>query len=263
MLIYAALGATPPRFAHIPMILGPDKAKLSKRHGATSVVEYRERGYLADALVNYLARLGWSYGDQELFTRRELIEKFSLENVGTSPAIFNPEKLDWVNFQYLKETSAEDLARLAAPFFERAGIPLPGDHAWLARALATVRERAKTLHELVEAARFYITDDVEMTPKAAAQLRPDVAPALDDLVERLDRLSTWEVGAIEAAFHDTIARHGIGLGKLAQPVRAAVTGSTASPGIYEVLDVLGRERSLARLRAARARIASVSAPSSP
>lgn len=263
ILLYQALDAPLPRFAHIPMILGSDKAKLSKRHGATSVLEYRERGYLPDALVNYLARLGWSCGDQELFTRAELIEKFSLENVGTSPAIFNPEKLDWVNFQYLKQTAPDELARLAAPFLARAGLPVPGDRPWLARALATLRERAKTLQELADAARFFVTDPVELTPKAAAQLRPDVAPALDDLVGGLERLGTWEVAGIEAAFHDVTTRHGIGLGKLAQPVRAAVTGSTASPGIYEVLDVLGRERSLARLRAARARIASVSEPSSP
>ena len=263
LLLYRALGATLPRFAHIPMILGPDKAKLSKRHGAASVLEYRDEGYLPDALVNYLARLGWSHGDQELFTRRELIEKFSLENVGSSPSIFNPEKLLWVNFQYLKQTPPDELARLAAPFLVRAGLPVPADAAWLARALATVRERAKTLVELVDAARFYITDAVELTPKAAAQLRPEIAPVLDDVRERLERLSTWNVSTVEAAFQDTVVRHGIGLGKLAQPVRAAVTGSTASPGIYEVLDVLGRERTLARLRDARARITSISEPSAP
>jgi len=263
VLLYQALDAPLPRFAHIPMILGPDKAKLSKRHGAASVLEYRDQGYLPDALVNYLARLGWSHGDQELFTRRELIEKFSLENVGSSPAIFNPEKLLWVNFQYLKQTPPDTLARLAAPFLVRAGLPVPDDTAWLARALSTVRERAKTLVELVEAARFYITDAVELTPKAAMQLRPEIAFVLDDLIEHLANLSTWDTSTIEAVFQDAVARHDIGLGKLAQPVRAAVTGSTASPGIYEVLDVLGRERSLARLRDARARITSISEPSTP
>jgi glutamyl-tRNA synthetase len=261
--LYEALGAPLPRFAHIPMILGPDRAKLSKRHGATSVLEYRAQGLLPDALVNYLARLGWSFGDQELFTRQELIEKFSLENVGTSAAIFNPEKLLWVNFQYLKETPAPTLARLAVPFLEQAKLPVPSDVAWLARALGTVQERAKTLVELVEAARFYISDSIGMTPKAAALLRPEIAPVLSALADRLARLSTWDASGIEAAFHDTIAAHGIALGKLAQPVRAAVTGSTASPGIYDVLEVLGRERTLARLRDAHARIASVSEPSPP
>jgi glutamyl-tRNA synthetase len=263
ILLYHALDAPLPRFAHIPMILGPDKAKLSKRHGAASVLEYREQGFLPDALVNYLARLGWSHGDQELFTRQELVEKFSLENVGKSPAIFNPEKLLWVNFQYLKETPPDTLARLATAYLARAGLPAPADAAWYARALATVRERAKTLAELVEAARFYGSDAVDMTPKAAAQLRPDVAPMLDDVIERLAALGSWDAGAIESVFQETVTRHAIGLGKLAQPVRAAVTGSTASPGIYEVLDVLGRERTLARLRAARARIPSVSEPSAP
>jgi glutamyl-tRNA synthetase len=254
VLLYQALDAAPPRFAHLPMILGADKTKLSKRHGAGSALEYRDQGFLPDALVNYLARLGWSHGDQELFTRRELIDKFSLENVGSSPAIFNPEKLLWVNAQYLKATPPDVLARLVVPHFTRANLPLPGDAAWLARALATLRERARTLVELAEAARFYVSDTVEMTPKAAAQLGPDVAPVLDELVERLERLDAWDERNIEASFHETIARHGIALGKLAQPVRAAVTGSTASPGIYEVLDVLGRERTLARLHAARARI---------
>jgi glutamyl-tRNA synthetase len=263
VLLYEALGAPLPRFAHIPMILGPDKAKLSKRHGAASVLDYRAQGFLPDAVVNYLARLGWSHGDQEVFTRRELVEKFSLENVGRSPAIFNPEKLLWLNAHYLKATPPETLARLVAPFLERANLPVPSDVAWLARAVDTLRERAKTLVDLADAARFYISDAVEMTPKAAAQLRAEIAPAYDELVERLAHLAHWEPGAIEASFHETIARHDIALGKLAQPVRAALTGSTASPGIYDVLAVLGRERSLARLRAARARIPSVSEPSPP
>jgi glutamyl-tRNA synthetase len=263
VMLYQALGAPLPGFAHIPMILGPDKAKLSKRHGAASVLEYRDAGYLPDALVNYLARLGWSHGDQELFTRRELVDKFTLENVGSSAAIFNPEKLLWVNFQYLKDTSPDTLVRLAAPFVARANLPIPADIAWFGRALASVRERAKTLDELVTAARFYVTDAVEMTPKAAAQLRPDVATMLDDLTARLTDLSAWDVPSIEAVFHQVVTRHGVGLGKLAQPVRAAVTGSTASPGIYEVLELLGRDKSLARLRAALALIPSVSEPSSP
>jgi len=168
-----------------------------------------------------------------------------------------------VNFQYQKDLSPAALARLLPPFLERAELPGPVDPAWLVRVVSSLRERAKTLVELAEAARFYLVETVEMTPKAAGQLRPDVAPALDDLIARLDAAHAWEASTIEAAFHETIARHAMALGKLAQPVRAAVTGSTASPGIYEVLEVLGRERSLARLRAARARITSVSEPSAP
>ena len=254
VLLYHALGATPPAFAHVPQILGLDKARLSKRHGATSVLAYRDMGYLPDALVNYLARLGWSHGDQEIFTRDELVTHFTLENVGRSAGIFNPEKLEWVNFQYMKATPPDELARLVVPFLERAGIPVPEDRAWLARVVETLRERAKTLAELADFCRFYLVDVVEPEPKAAAKhLTAVVGPALADLRAALAAASRWDTAAIEGAFQQTIARHGMKLGALAQPVRVAVTGGTVSPGIYEVLDVLGRERSLARLdRAARA-----------
>jgi len=255
VLLYQALGATPPRFAHVPLILGLDRTRLSKRHGATSVLAYRDLGYLPDALVNYLARLGWSHGDQELFTRRELIEHFTLENVGKAAGIFNPEKLEWVNFQYLKATPAAELTALVAPFLERAGLPVPADRAWLVRVVETLRERAKTLVELADFCRFYLVDAIEPDPKAAAKhLTPGIAPVLDDLVDRLAALPRWDAGSLESAFQATLATHGLALGKLAQPVRVAVTGGTVSPGIYEVLDVLGRERTLARLCAARSRL---------
>lgn len=255
ILLYEAFGAPLPRFAHVPQILGTDKARLSKRHGATAVTAYRDMGYLPHAMVNYLARLGWSHGDQELFTREELVRYFTLENVGKSPAVFNPEKLEWVNFQWMKATPPEELATLLVPFLERAGIPVPADRAWLTRVVATLRERAKTLAELAEFARFYLIEQVEPEPKAAAKhLQAAIAPALDDLVGRLAALPGWEPTAIEAAFQATLAAHGLALGKLAQPVRVALTGGTVSPGIYEVIDVLGRERTLARLAAARTRL---------
>jgi glutamyl-tRNA synthetase len=206
-------------------------------------------------MVNYLARLGWSHGDQEIFTRAELIQHFTLDQVGTSPGVFNPEKLEWVNFQYMKATSAPELAALVVPFLERAGLPVPTDRAWLARAVETLRERAKTLVELAEFLRFYLVDPVTLDPKAAAKfLRPELAPPLDDLIARLTALPAWDAGAIEGAFTTTLGAHGLKLGALAQPVRVAVTGGTVSPGIFEVLDVLGRERSLARLVAARAHL---------
>src|SRR6266403_1479625 len=215
VLLYRAFGAAPPAFAHVPQILGLDKARLSKRHGATSVLAYREMGYLPDAVVNYLARLGWSHGDQELFRREELIAHFTLENVGKSAGIFNPEKLEWVNFQYMKATPAPALA------------------------------------ELAEFCRFYLLDTITPDPKVAAKhLTPAIAPALADLYQRLATLPRWEAAAIEGAFQATLAAHGLKLGALAQPVRVAVTGGTVSPGIYEVLDVLGRERTIARLAAA-------------
>jgi len=218
------------------------------------VLAYREMGYLPDAVVNYLARLGWSHGDQELFRREELIAHFTLENVGKSAGIFNPEKLEWVNFQYMKATPAPALADLVVPFLERAGLPVPADHAWLTRVVETLRERAKTLVELAEFCRFYLLDTITPDPKAAAKhLTPAIAPALADLYQRLAALPRWDAAAIEGAFQATLAAHGLKLGALAQPVRVAVTGGTVSPGIYEVLDVLGRERTIARLRAAAPR----------
>jgi len=256
VLLYGALGASLPRFAHVPLILGLDKARLSKRHGATSVTAYREMGCVPDALVNYLARLGWSHGDQELFTRAELVTHFTLESVGKAAGIFNPQKLEWVNFQYLKATPAAELADLVVPFLERAGHPVPADRAWLTRVVETLRERAKTLVELAEFCRFYLVEAIEPEPKAAAKyLTPQIAPVLADLVHRLTALPRWDAAAIEDAFQGTLAAHGLRLGELAQPVRVAVTGGTVSPGIYEVLDVLGRERTLARLAAASARLA--------
>jgi glutamyl-tRNA synthetase len=256
ILLYQALEAPVPAFAHLPQILGLDKARLSKRHGATSVLAYREEGFLPDALVNYLARLGWSHGDQEIFTREELIRHFTLENVGKAAGIFNPEKIQWVNFQWLKATPPERLTELVVPFLECAGLPVPGDRDWLVRAVATLRERAKTLVELADFLRFYLVDTIEPEPKAAAKhLTAQVAPAFDDLVARLEGLPGWDPATIEAAFQATLASREMKLGALAQPVRVAVTGGTVSPGIFEVLDVLGRERTLARLRAARARLA--------
>jgi glutamyl-tRNA synthetase len=261
ILLYRALGASPPRFAHLPLILGLDRARLSKRHGATAVTAYRDQGYLPDALVNYLARLGWSHGDQELFTRAELISHFGLEAVGKAAGVFNPEKLLWVNFQYLKETPPAALADLVVPFLERAGLPVPADRSWLARVVATVRERAKTLVELADLSRFYLVETIEPEAGAAAKhLTPAVAPVLGDLLGRLTALPSWNAGAIEGAFASTIDVHGVRLGTLAQAVRVAVTGGTASPGIYEVLDVLGRERALARVRRAHARLDDASAP---
>jgi glutamyl-tRNA synthetase len=263
LLLYDALGAVAPRFAHVPQILGLDKARLSKRHGATSVLAYREMGYLPDAMVNYLARLGWSHGDQEIFTREDLIRHFTLENVGTSAGIFNPEKLEWVNFQYMKVTPAPELARLVEPFLVRAGLNVPADRAWLTRVVETLRERAKTLAELAEFCRFYLVDRIEPEEAAAAKhLRAEIAPALAELTDRLAALPSWTAATIEEAFTAALALHGLRLGALAQPVRVAVTGGTVSPGIFEVLDVLGRERSLARLQAALARFPRAPTPRS-
>jgi glutamyl-tRNA synthetase len=187
----------------------------------------------------------------------ELVTHFSLEQVGKSAGVFNPEKLLWVNFQRLKATPPEELARLVVPFVQSAGLPVPADAAWLARVVATLRDRAKTLVELAEFCRFYLVDTIEPDAKAAAKhLTPAVAPALADLQAGLAALEAWDEKTVEAAFQATIDAHGLKLGQLAQPVRVATTGGTVSPGIYEVLAVLGRERSLARLRRVTARLAS-------
>jgi glutamyl-tRNA synthetase len=253
--LYRALGAPLPRFAHLPQVLGVDRARLSKRHAATAVTSYRELGYYPDALVNFLARLGWAHGDQEIFTRAELIETFRLDNVGKSAGIFNLEKLDWLNFQYLKARTPEQLASDLRPFLAERGIAVPGDDAWLGRVAASLRERAKTLVDLVDMAGFFFRDDLVFDDKAVRKfLTPAARPLLEDLVRRLEGLTRWEETEIERSFHAVIEPAGKSLGALAQPVRVALTGGTVSPGIFEVLAILGRERALARLARAVANI---------
>jgi glutamyl-tRNA synthetase len=266
--IYKALGRPVPLFAHLPMILGADKARLSKRHGATSVQSYREMGYLPQALLNYLVRLGWSHGDQEVFTREELIEKFSLEHVGKAAAVFNPEKLLWINAEYIKHSAPEKLIPLVMRFLadEDTGIlqpgPMPlggsvGDAAWFARAIATLQERSRTLLELANSLKYYLREDVALDEKAAKKfINADTKPFLEAVIGRLDALppDQWSVAAVEAVFNSLMAELGVQLGKLAQPVRVAMTGNTVSPGIYEVLEIVGRERSIKRLQRAIASI---------
>jgi glutamyl-tRNA synthetase len=264
--IYEALGRPVPLFAHLPMILGADKARLSKRHGATSVQSYREMGYLPEALLNYLVRLGWSHGDQEVFTRGELIEKFSLANVGKAAAVFNPEKLLWVNAEYIKHSAPDKLIPRVMPFLadEAAGILEPGpaplggrveDAAWFSRAISTLQERSRTLLELANSLKYYIRDDVALDEKAARKfINAETKPFIEAVAGRLDALELWSAASIEAVFNSLMTELGVQLGKLAQPVRVALTGNTVSPGIYEVLEVVGRERSLKRLRRAIASI---------
>jgi glutamyl-tRNA synthetase len=253
--IYRAFDYTPPAFAHIPLILGTDRARLSKRHGATSVMAYRDMGYLPDALVNYLARLGWSHGDQEIFTRAELIEKFEIEDVGKSAGIYNAEKAEWLNFQYLKAMPAADLAQAVKPFTAAAGYEV-ADDAWLARMVVTLQERAKTLVELVDAARFYLSPTISVDAAAARKfLKPQIVEPLRALRALLAEVAPWEVNTIHGCFEAVTGQFGLSLGQLAQPVRVAMTGGTSSPGIFELLDVLGQQRSIERLDRATERIA--------
>jgi glutamyl-tRNA synthetase len=249
--LYQAFGAELPQFAHVPLILGTDKARLSKRHGATSATAYREMGYLPDAVSNYLVRLGWSHGDQEIFSREELIDKFSLESVGKSAGVFNPEKFLWLNSHYLKTRPPSQLADEIAPYIAAAGYAVPQDKTWLQRMIRTLQERAKTLVELVNAARYYLSDDIAYDEKAAQKfLKPEMAAPLKSLVEKLAALGDFSEAAIEREFTAVLAEHGLSMGQLAQPVRVALTGSTVSPGIHDVIAVLGKERTLRRLRSA-------------
>jgi len=254
ILCYEAFGYPVPEMAHVSMILGADRHRLSKRHGATSVQAFREAGILPEAMVNYLARLGWSHGDQEIFSRDELIRLFDIKDVASSGAVFDQAKLEWLNQEYMKRMDDARLAELAAPFVERAGLPAPADLTWLARVVGTLKERARTLVELVEVGRFYFAPPERYDDKAAQKFLTTVgAERLDRLVERLTTVD-FTPEALEAAYRELAAALGIKLVDLAQLSRLAVTGGTASPPIFDVLAILGRDETLARLRRARSAI---------
>ena len=252
MLLYKALGHELPIFAHLPMILGSDKTRLSKRHGATSVMAYKEMGYLPHALVNYLARLGWSAGDQEIFSMDELIGKFSLESVGKSSGVFNPEKLLWLNQHYIKNSKPEELKDLLLPFWKELGVDASNDTR-LVPIIKTLQERARTLKEMAEHSLFYFREKVEYDPKAAEKfLNAETAGLLQELMQKLSGLQPFDEAGIEAAFNSLLEQKGLKLGKLAQPVRVALTGTTVSPGIFETLAAMGSELALKRLKDALA-----------
>jgi glutamyl-tRNA synthetase len=236
------------------MILGSDRTRLSKRHGATSVMAYRDMGVLPHALVNYLARLGWSHGDQEIFSIQELIEKFSLDNVGKSSGVFNPEKLIWLNQHYIKEARPEDLARLLIPILEEMGLKAEAGPR-LYRIVETLQERSRTLREMAEFGAFYFRETVAYDRKAADKfLTPENAELFKLVADRLSGMEGFTEEGIEKVFAEILEETGLKLGKLAQPVRVALTGGTVSPGIFETMEALGREKTIARLRAAEAHI---------
>jgi glutamyl-tRNA synthetase len=248
LLIYAALGVTPPLFAHMPLMLGKDRAKLSKRHGALSILTYREQGFLPQSLVNYLARLGWSHGDQEIFSRDELMAYFTLDHVTKSPGVYDEEKLLWLNSHYLKEMPPSELARAVTPFLEPLGITDP-DQDYLAQVVTTLRARCKTLVEMAQAARFYFHDPRPYEAQAAQKfLTPATAPILAEIETRLAHLPEATEEAITQLFTGLAQETGQKMVNLAQPVRVALTGRTASPGLYEVIHILGREEALRRLK---------------
>jgi glutamyl-tRNA synthetase len=247
MLIYQALGEPLPHYAHVPMILGPDRTRLSKRHGATSVLAYRDMGYLPQALVNALARVGWSYGDQEKFSISELIEKFSLETVGKAAGIFNTEKLLDLNAQYIRESRTEALAHDLIPFLEKQGFANL-DHVQIMAAVETLKPRSKTLVEMAENARFYFIENVTYDPAAAKKfLKPDVVVLMKDIRDRMGDMTSFTQRDLEKVFLDFIEEKAIKLGRIAQPLRVALTGTSMSPGLFEVMEVLGKEKVLLRI----------------
>ncbi|MEW6323966.1 MAG: glutamate--tRNA ligase [Nitrospirota bacterium] len=251
--LYDAFGYEPPQFAHVSMILGPDKARLSKRHGATSALVYREMGYLPEALLNYLARLGWSSGDQEIFSLQEMIDKFSLEQINPSAAVFNPDKLLWLNSHYMKEAAPERLAHLLRDHYlaerEPAARSMPIEQA--VKIVTALRERTKTMAEMADFSMCYVEEEINPEPAAAAKfLTPAVKPALADLAQRLAELPVFDEPSQHVAFEAVMAAHQLKMAQLAQPVRVALTGRTVSPGIYDVLQLLGKDRVLSRLKKA-------------
>ena len=249
LALYRALEKTPPAFAHVPLIVGAGGKKLSKRRDPVSIQQYREEGILPEALLNWLARLGWSHGDQEIFSTEEITALFSLETVNRSSAQADPAKLTWLNQHYIKTLPLERLFAPLAPHLEAvAGHPVERTPA-LERLLDLLRERSKTLVEMAGRTRFLIADDIPYDEKAAAtHLKATIRPALEALHARLAALDDWNEASLEAVFDAVRAEHGdLSMGKLAQPVRVAITGGTASPPIFDTLAVLGKPRSVGRI----------------
>jgi len=253
ILLYEALGYPLPKFGHFPLIHGMEGGKLSKRQDDVSLTAYRDRGYLPEAMVNYLVRMGWGHGDQEIFSLEELQKIFSLESVGKSPSRFDPEKLLHLNAHYIKTASPERLAGLLVPFLGKRGIetePSP----WLAKAVRTFQERSRTLEEMADSSEYYFRPR-NPDPKAAEKfLTPEIAPLFEEIAREFRSLPEFTPAAIEPVLHRLAEKRGAKLGKVAQPVRVALTGGTVSPGIFEVMDVLGRDEVIRRLSRAMASI---------
>jgi glutamyl-tRNA synthetase len=253
LMLFDAFGASPPVFAHVPLILGADRKRLSKRHGATSVTEYRREGYLPNAMVNFLALLGWSPGnDRELMSIAELVESFSLEGISGGNAVFNTEKLDWMNGQYIARLSSEELLGEIEPLLMGAGLLGPGARPadpWLYRLIDLLRPRAKRLTDFVGLARPFLVDMVEYEPEAVKKhlTSPGLADHVAALANALRPLDPFDEPHVEATVRGSAAERGIKAGPLIHATRVAVTGRTTSPGLFEVLVLLGRDQSVARL----------------
>jgi glutamyl-tRNA synthetase len=254
MNMLRSLGAAPPIYAHVPMILGLDGAKLSKRHGAVSVLQYQEEGYLPDALLNYLVRLGWSHGDQELFSREEMIAAFDIKDVNKAPSAFNPEKLLWLNQQHMMRAPVSLLAPVLSAQLAILGVAATDDRL-LEGVVNAQRERAKTLKEMALNSRFFFREFDAFDDKAAQKhLTAESAPLLRALAEGFSALAEWNAGAIHEVINAVALRHGLGLGKVAQPLRVAVTGGAVSPPIDMTVALLGPEKVQPRIERALDRI---------
>ncbi len=251
ILLYEAFGYPLPFFAHLPMILGVDKTRLSKRQGAVSILSYRDMGYLPQTMINYLVRLGWSYGDQEIFSIEELIEKFTLDKVGKAAAVFNPQKLLWLNSHYLQKETPKSLAKLLVPFIEEEmGYKVKEEE--LCKLVALLRGRSKTLRELVDNALFYFEEEIVYEEEASRSfLTPEMKEILKILISELENLRKLGSKEVEEVFHKITLKENISLVKLAQAVRVALTGRRVSPGIFEVIEILDKEKVLSRLSKAR------------
>jgi glutamyl-tRNA synthetase len=241
------LGKTPPVYAHVPMILGPDGAKLSKRHGAVSVLEYQDQGFLPEALLNYLVRLGWSHGDQEFFTRAEMVAAFDVRDINKAASAMNMEKLLWLNQQHLVRTDPKEIVPHFRWHLARLGIATE-DAGLLEGIIVAQRERAKTLKEMAENSRFFFGDHVTLDPKAAEKhLTADAKALLGELRARLAGLDDWRAPAIHAVLEGLATEKSLGLGKIAQPLRVAVSGGTVSPPIDATLVLRTKKRALERI----------------
>jgi glutamyl-tRNA synthetase len=244
--ILKSLGATPPLYAHVPMILGSDGKRLSKRHGAVSVMQYREEGFLPEALLNYLVRLGWSHGDQEIFSRDEMVQYFEIHDINRSAAAFNTEKLLWLNQHYIKTIDPAHVAQELAWHMQQIGVDVTHGPS-LIEIVKALAERAKTLREMAEKGRIFY-EDVKYNPEAVQKnLTDDIKPALKNIADGLQQLSEWSPEKIHGVIADTAEKMNLKLGKIAQPVRVAVTGDTISPSIDVTLYLLGRDKAVKRL----------------
>jgi glutamyl-tRNA synthetase len=255
VLLYQAFEQPVPQFAHVPLIMGPDKKRLSKRHGATSVMEYQRQGYLPEAMVNFLALLGWSPGnDDELLSKDELVRRFTLAGISTGNAVFNTDKLDWVNHQYLNRLSTDELLAAVAPWLREAGLwrdDFTRRRPWLDDVLALVRPRAKRLGDLAEALRPFLAAPSAFDPEGAAKhlSAPGLAEHLEALRDALAAVEPYEEAGLERTLRALADRRGLKAGALIHATRLAITGRTVSPGLFEMLRVIGRDEVSARLDA--------------